>query len=61
MTSTTMAISEFLLRRLKEAGIREVSGIPGDFNPAYAADGYARFAYSGHVPVVCVAGSPGRA
>jgi len=30
--STTMTIGEFLLRRLREAGVGHVFGVPGDFN-----------------------------
>jgi Thiamine pyrophosphate enzyme, N-terminal TPP binding domain len=32
LSSMTMTIGGFLLRRLKEAGIDEVFGVPGDFN-----------------------------
>jgi indolepyruvate decarboxylase len=35
MSSTTtqrMKIGDFLLRRLKEAGIRHLFGVPGDYN-----------------------------
>jgi indolepyruvate decarboxylase len=35
MSSTTtqrMTIGDFLLRRLKEAGIRHLFGVPGDYN-----------------------------
>jgi indolepyruvate decarboxylase len=30
--TTTMTVGEFLLRRLREAGIRHAFGVPGDFN-----------------------------
>jgi indolepyruvate decarboxylase len=35
MSSTTtqrMKIGDFLLRRLKEAGVRHLFGVPGDYN-----------------------------
>ena len=97
-------IGDFLLRRLHEAGIQHLFGVPGDYNlefmrqlaevgdpacigtcnelnGAYAADGYARLhglsallvthgvgslsaingiagAYSEHVPVICICGTP---
>src|SRR4030095_10089213 len=31
-TSQLMTIGEFLLRRLKEAGVRHLFGVPGDYN-----------------------------
>jgi indolepyruvate decarboxylase len=31
-TSRQMTIGEFLLRRLKEAGVRHLFGVPGDYN-----------------------------
>ncbi|WP_327001095.1 thiamine pyrophosphate-binding protein [Dactylosporangium sp. NBC_01737] len=101
---STSTIGDFLLRRLREAGIGHVFGVPGDYNlellqqledgkelawigtcnelnAAYAADGAARLhglaalvvtngvgalsaingiagAYSEHVPVICICGSP---
>jgi hypothetical protein len=30
--TTTMTVGEFLLRRLREAGVRHAFGVPGDFN-----------------------------
>jgi indolepyruvate decarboxylase len=97
-------IGDYLLRRLHEAGIQHLFGVPGDYNlefmrqiaergdpawigtsnelnGAYAADGYARLhglgalvvtngvgslsaingvagAYSEHVPVICICGTP---
>jgi indolepyruvate decarboxylase len=103
-TIMKQTIGDFLLRRLHEAGIQHLFGVPGDYNlefmqqmaergdpswvgtcnelnGAYAADGYARLhglgalvvthgvgslsaingiagAYSEHVPVICICGTP---
>ena len=32
MSSQRMKIGDFLLRRLKEAGVRDLFGVPGDYN-----------------------------
>jgi indolepyruvate decarboxylase len=32
LSSQRMKIGDFLLRRLKEAGVRHLFGVPGDYN-----------------------------